>query len=240
MGDTMSWNPVKVIQEGKWTFEKIVYMTLFFFGIFVCLFVGWQTIAAESSTIRGEKGFLLFEMILGMVTIFVPFIITHLTKMRIPSFTQAFYWIFIAMAVFAGTGLRLIVIISFWDKLLHLGSAMMLAAVGIGLMGHFFEGKLKEELSPAFYLVFGFSFAMMCGVIWEFYEFLCDSLLGMNLQRFQTEAGQDLIGRTALMDTMGDMWVNASGALIFLAICFVLNKKNPQFFRELAFYKKDK
>lgn len=226
------------MKQREWSLEKIVFTFLFLFGIFVCLFVGWQMITAETSEIRGLKSFLLFEMIIGMGTIFVPFIFTYLTKIRIPAFTKVFYWIFIFMAVFVGTGLGMISRISFWDKLLHFGSAMMLVAVGLGLIGYFIAGKLPQILSPVYYLIFGFSFAIMGGVLWEFYEFSCDSLLGMNLQRFQTESGKDLIGRAALMDTMGDLWINAAGALIFLTFCLIRITKDPQFFRDLSFHKK--
>ena len=58
----------------------------------------------------------------------------------------------------------------------------------------------------------GFAFAGLCGIFWEFWEFICDSVGGMNLQRYATLDGTPFIGREALMDTMGDLLTNTIGA----------------------------
>ena len=81
---------------------------------------------------------------------------------------------------------------------------MLLTAVGYGIAG-FLLKKTKTPMFPrGYFLLFGFAFAGLCGVFWEFWEFICDSLGNMNLQRYNMSNYQpSFIGRAALMDTMG-------------------------------------
>ena len=65
--------------------------------------------------------------------------------------------------------------------------------------------KVPMELSPLFVALFSFCFAVTLGVVWEFYEYTFDGLLGLNMQKFALENGTLLIGRAALADTMMDM-----------------------------------
>ena len=74
--------------------------------------------------------------------------------------------------------------------------------------------EVPMNLSPLFVALFSFCFAVTLGVVWEFYEFTFDGLLGLNMQKFALENGTQLIGRAALTDTMIDLFVDAVGALL--------------------------
>ncbi len=63
-----------------------------------------------------------------------------------------------------GTILHLIEIISFWDKVLHTVSPMVLTAVGYGLICMFLKDVPVREVSPWLFLLMGFAFAGLCGV----------------------------------------------------------------------------
>ena len=78
--------------------------------------------------------------------------------------------------------------------------------------------KVPMELSPLFVALFSFCFAVTLGVVWEFYEYTFDGLLGLNMQKFALENGTLLIGRAALADTMMDLVVDAVGAFIMSVI----------------------
>ena len=84
-------------------------------------------------------------------------------------------------------------------------------------------GDIKT--SPWLFLLFGFAFAGLCGVFWEFWEFLCDQFLGMNLQRFAASDGTLFVGRAALMDTMGDLLTNTIGAALMGLFAWSQSKK---------------
>ena len=84
--------------------------------------------------------------------------------------------------------------------------------------------------------LYAFCFAAFCGVLWEFYEFTCDSF-GMNLQRYLA-AGQPKVGRAALMDTMTDLIMDVIGALLICCYLYFRLRKNPQILRTFFFHKK--
>lgn len=176
------------------------------------------------------------EMIAGIAVIFVPFLFTKVTKLVFPKMVRLYYWFFIWISVFLGTGLRLIVIIPFWDKILHSVSPILLVAVGYAIIGYCLRETDFSKISPWLFIIMGLAFAGTCGVFWEFWEFLCDSIGNMNLQRYLADSGQPFIGREALMDTMGDLFTNTIGALI-LTVYSCTQRHKPDYFKAYAFRK---
>ena len=63
--------------------------------------------------------------------------------------------------------------------------------------------------------VFMFSIGMTVGGIWEIFEFTMDQLFGLNMQR------------SGLLDTMGDLIVDAIGAF-FIALAGYVFLQNPK------------
>ncbi|MFC0234226.1 hypothetical protein ACFFIF_09515 [Vagococcus entomophilus] len=208
--------------------ESTIFMGTFIIGSLVTVYTAYR------ACFYTQDYFLFFEMLLGMGTLFVPILFTKLTRITIPTFTKFFYWLFLIFSIFIGTGLQVIAKVSFWDKILHLSSAMLLVAVGYGIIGYLLPKNLKPELSPLCYLLFGLTFGLTCGIFWEFYEFACDGLLGMNLQRYANH-GKELIGRAALMDTMGDLITNTCGAFLFSLYSYFKSKNNVAFFQQFKF-----
>ncbi len=82
------------------------------------------------------------------------------------------------------------------------------------------------RLSPKFVALFAFCFAVAVGGLWEIYEFLVDELMGQNMQKFILPDGTILIGHQALSDTMGDLIIDAIGALIASIIGYISILKN--------------
>lgn len=216
--------------------EKAAFYFLLVFGVFTLL-----VNIVKTFTVHPTEQYVLlsFEMIAGIAVIFVPFIFTTFTKLVFPKMVRLYYWFFLWIAVFLGTGLRLIIIIPFWDKILHAVSPILLVAVGYAIIGYCLRDTDFSTISPWLFIIMGFAFAGLCGVFWEFWEFLCDSIGNMNLQRYMTEAGQPYIGREALMDTMGDLLTNTLGALILTIYSFTQRHK-PAYFKSYAFRKLEK
>lgn len=91
----------------------------------------------------------------------------------------------------------------FWDDILHFQSGLLLGVVGFVLIYILNERKTARlNLSPGFISFFAVCFSLAVAVFWEIFEFASDNLFGTNFQ----ESG--------LPDTMGDLIVNAIGALI--------------------------
>ena len=155
---------------------------------------------AKYSTKQGVT--FVIECLLGIGLIFYRILSINFKNYYATDY-RLFYWFFLFISVFLGTSLHMISIISFWDKILHFVSPMLLTAVGYGIAGFLLKKTKYADVSPWLFLLFGFAFAGLCGVFWEFWEFICDSLGNMNLQRYNMSNGQPFIGRAALMDTMG-------------------------------------
>ena len=73
----------------------------------------------------------------------------------------------------------------------------------------------KFKASPILIVIFGFSFAVAIGSIWEIFEFTMDSILGFNMQK------------SGLIDTMSDLIVDAIGAAVaaFVGYFYLIRKK---------------
>ncbi|MGX7172567.1 hypothetical protein [Enterococcus ratti] len=207
---------------------KKIQTALLFFGALVVCYNLYEFFLKKYSTKQGIT--FIIESSAGILLIFLPQIVKKLTKLCIPDAIVLFYWFFLFISVFLGTGMHLISIVSFWDKILHAVSPMVLTALGYGLIGLLLKEAPISKTSPWLFLLFGFAFAGVCGVFWEFWEFLCDQFLGMNLQRFASSNGTVFVGRAALMDTMGDLLTNTIGALLMGIFTWLQGKNNPNYF----------
>lgn len=207
---------------------KKVQIALLAFGVFVVCYNFYEFITQKYSTSQGIT--FIVESLLGIALIFMPQVILKVFKLKIPAAIVLSYWFFLFISVFLGTGMHLISIISFWDKILHAVSPMVLTALGYGLIGYLMKDAEISKTSPWLFLLFGFAFAGLCGVFWEFWEFLCDQFLGMSLQRFAASDGTLFVGRAALMDTMGDLLTNTIGAALMGLFAWSQSKKDERYF----------
>ena len=102
-----------------------------------------------------------------------------------------------------------------WDSLLHVSSAIGFGLVGFTLLILLFHSK-RITASPFMLCLFGFSFALALGALWEIWEFTLDQLFGLNTQK------------SGLPDTMWDLIIDAiGGAIAAIAGYFYLVKSKP-------------
>lgn len=154
---------------------------------------------------------LLAQVAAGIVIVSIPKILERLFHFRFPVLLVGLYEIFIFMSILLGTGMQFYDI-PYWDKYEHLFSAAMLAGLGFALFGQLTPKERLPKVNPFLMALFAVAFGTMIGVIWEFYEFTFDGLLGMNMQRYMV--GHTLLqGRAVLMDTMGDLFADFFGSL---------------------------
>jgi hypothetical protein len=116
----------------------------------------------------------------SFITVAVIFIYATLFLGEIANFYEKYWW---------------------WDVLLHMGSAVGFGLVGFTLLILLFRSK-RITASPILLCLFGFSFAVALGALWEIWEFALDQLFDLNTQK------------SGLMDTMWDLIINAIGGLI--------------------------
>lgn len=182
-------------------------------------------------TSLGTDGFLLgILQRLGMIVlIFLPMIIERIFKIKFPAFFNISLYIFFIFAVFIGTFMDIYAVFRHWDSILHGFSAVLFGILSMCLVCVWF--KNKNEISPVFLLIFAFCFSIAIEAVWEIYEYTVDAIIvGYNAQRYIVD-GVELVGRAALYDTMKDIILGASGALIAGIICAICQKKNKNFLR---------
>lgn len=170
--------------------------------------------AGEFDKQRSDYSLMLLQCMLGIVVMMLPSIIEHKWSIPIPNFIYIMYYIFLYCAVFLGEVFSFYYRVAHWDTILHVFSGAMLGALGFILVSLLNEHARKSvQLSPFFVALFAFCFALAMGAVWEIYEFTVDSLMQLNMQKYLTEAGEVLVGREALMDTMEDIISDALAAL---------------------------
>lgn len=165
---------------------------------------------------------MLLQCLLGVIAMILPSIISKKIKIKIPSNIYIFYILFLYAAIFLGEVRNFYYKVPHWDTILHIFSGVMLGAIGfsfINLLNQ--EERIYFKLSPTFVAFFSFCFSVTLGVLWEIYEYTFDGIFILNMQKFATQNGTNLIGRIALLDTMKDIIVDCLGALIMSVIGYI-------------------
>lgn len=142
-----------------------------------------------------------FIALAALTLTFVPRFLARGVGLRLPASFLAATAAFVFATIFLGEALDFYYRFWWWDMVLHFGSAMgfgLLGFLGIFMM---FEGD-RYAAPPLAIGILSFCAAMTVGVLWELFEFAMDQLFGFNMQK------------SGLTDTMGDLIVNAAGALI--------------------------
>lgn len=169
--------------------------------------------------VRSDYALMFIQCLLGLVVHALPSVVSRKWKFSIPNFIYIMYYIFLYCAIFLGEVLSFYYLIPYWDTILHFFSGAMLGTLGFILVSWLNDSeKVRVSLSPAFIALFAFCFALSCGAVWEIYEYIFDGILGLNMQKFITAEGEILTGHAALEDTMNDIIVDATAALLIAVI----------------------
>lgn len=124
-----------------------------------------------------------FISLLSLVLFMIPTLMENGFKIRFSPIMEASIYLFIYAAEILGEINHFYVAIPGWDTVLHTINGFLAAAVGFSLMELLNKGSRNIYLSP-FYLAFmAFCFSMTVGVLWEFFEFGADNLLGKDMQK---------------------------------------------------------
>lgn len=124
-----------------------------------------------------------FISLLSLVLFMIPTLMENGFKICFSPIMEASIYLFIYAAEILGEINHFYVAIPGWDTVLHTINGFLAAAVGFSLMELLNKGSRNIYLSP-FYLAFmAFCFSMTVGVLWEFFEFGADNLLGKDMQK---------------------------------------------------------
>ncbi|MDP4120749.1 MAG: hypothetical protein Q8876_06830 [Bacillota bacterium] len=221
----------------KIDWEKFVFIVVFLslIGSIVYAIVNIVMAAPGASPttahgkLKSDYTLMLLQCILGILAMFLPSILSKRIKLEIPPLLYIIYLIFLFCAIYLGEVRSFYYRIPYWDSILHSFSGASLGALGFFIIDVLNEHeKVKIKLSPVFVAVFAFCFALSLGTIWEIYEFTCDGLLKLNMQKYMLEDGTPLVGRAALFDTMKDLIEDALGALVITLLEFFVIRKRQK------------
>ena len=71
-----------------------------------------------------------------------------------------------------------------WDTMLHTMNGFLCAAIGFALIDLLNRSeRFSFQLSPFYLAIVAFCFSMTVGVLWEFFEYTGDRVLGFDMQK---------------------------------------------------------
>ena len=121
---------------------------------------------------------------LTLILFFIPFIIDKKFKIDLPTPLEIIILLFIFSAEILGEIQNFYGIFKQWDTILHTLNGFLCAAIGFSLIDILNRSKrLHISLTPIFVALVAFCFSMTIGVLWEFFEFGCDSFFRLDMQK---------------------------------------------------------
>ncbi|MBR1426934.1 MAG: hypothetical protein IJ581_05720 [Paludibacteraceae bacterium] len=153
----------------------------------------------------------------------LPYLLKRRFRIEVPWLLSLIIVIFCFSALIMGDALNLYGRISWWDKLLHAESGILLSMVALWII-HVLMAENDKYIyfNKWFLCLFLVMFSLGLGACWEIIEYTYDSLMGTNTQQFMaTTTGSiftaediPLCGHDALRDSMQDLMLDLAGALL--------------------------
>lgn len=179
----------------------------------------------------------LFTASIVLLLTFLPALIERNFELALPVELEIVVLIFIYATLFLGEMHGYYTRYWWWDVVLHASSAIVFGLIGFVIVYILsYAPTVELKMSPNFIALFSFVFALALGAMWEIVEFFLDIAFGWNMQR------------SGLVDTMWDLIVDMTGAMIAgLAGYFYVKygdvlifgkpikrfvKENPKFFKK--------
>lgn len=164
-----------------------------------------------------EMRYLSYLFILGyLICAWIPFLLNYIFKIKFGHVVIITYQMFLILSLLVGSLWQVYKLWTPFDKIIHFGSGVMIALFAYAL----FKESKNNKISLFWLFMLTFSIAMMCGGVWEIWEFTTDILFHNDAQ-----ITEDLIGRMAIMDTMYDIICDFVGGLIGATIAVLLEWK---------------
>ncbi|MBQ8381751.1 MAG: hypothetical protein IJX47_00940 [Clostridia bacterium] len=126
----------------------------------------------------------VFLCVLTLLLFDIPIIANKVLKVTLPKELEIIILLFIFAAEILGELGSFYTHIPWWDTMLHTVNGFLMAAIGFAIIDILNNSpKFHINLSPIFVAVVSFCFSMTIGVLWEFFEFAGDMLIGTDMQK---------------------------------------------------------
>ena len=136
----------------------------------------WQLLSANYEN--------AFVCVLTLVLLVIPSIIERKLHIDLPDTLEIIILLFIFAGDILGEINEFYVLVPHWDTVLHTINGFLFAAIGFSIVNILNENKrISMTLSPFYMAVAAFCFSMTIGVLWEFFEWGADLLMGFDMQK---------------------------------------------------------
>ena len=126
----------------------------------------------------------VFLCVLTLVLLVAPSFVQVTFKVELPTTLEIIILVFIFAAEILGEISEFYLMFPFWDTVLHTLNGFLAAAIGFSLVDLLNRSeKMVFNLSPLFTVIVAFCFSMTIGVLWEFFEFGMDQIIGYDMQK---------------------------------------------------------
>lgn len=126
----------------------------------------------------------VFLCALTLVLLIMPSLVQITFKVELPTTLEIIILIFIFAAEILGEISEFYLVFPFWDSVLHTLNGFLAAAIGFSMVDLLNRSeKIVFNLSPLFTAIVAFCFSMTIGVVWEFFEFVMDQVIGYDMQK---------------------------------------------------------
>ncbi len=150
------------------------------------------------------------NMFLGVLTLALfslPTLAERILKVDIPRGLTVVIMLFIFCAEILGEINAYYTKVQGWDTILHTTNGFLMAAIGFALIDIFNRSeRFSVKMSPYFVAFTAFCFSMTIGVLWEFFEFGADCLLGTDMQK------------DWIVDTVNSVMLRNDGANVVVSV----------------------
>ena len=121
---------------------------------------------------------------LTLVLMILPSFFSHKLNVELPTTLEVIILLFIFAAEILGELNSFYVRVPNWDTMLHTLNGFLCAAIGFALVDLLNESdRFSFKLSPAYLALAAFCFSMTVGVLWEFFEYTGDRVMGWDMQK---------------------------------------------------------
>lgn len=126
----------------------------------------------------------VFLCALTLLLLIIPSLVQITFKVELPTTLEIIILVFIFAAEILGEISEFYLMFPFWDTVLHTLNGFLAAAIGFSLVDLLNRSeKTMFNLSPLFTAIVAFCFSMTIGVVWEFFEFGMDTIIGYDMQK---------------------------------------------------------
>lgn len=176
----------------------------------------WLTAGLTIFIIRRDwENIFLTLTVIGLIL--VPAFVLRRNRVHVPPEFQLIAAAFVFLSLFLGSAQDFYYHFWWWDMVLHTGSGFLFGIVGWIVMFLLLQtDRLPHSVGPALVCIFGVTFAVTLGVLWEIFEYTVD-LLWPHLNMMSHETGVN--------DTMHDLIVDMIGALIVGAMGYAYARR---------------